>query len=100
MKKTIQSLAIVLFVTLTLLCLLTLYRSLGIQSTLTMVIFNLFFISLFFQLNGSIIIKMGMLTAGNILGLFWNLVSQYISATGNAYFRLPFNALFSMASQT
>jgi hypothetical protein len=96
MKKAIQSLALVLFVLVIILCFLTSYRRLDLQSTITLLIFNLFFVSLFFQLNGSPTLKMGTLTAGNILGLFWNLVFQYISAAGIAYFGLAFNVFFAI----
>jgi hypothetical protein len=96
MKKAIHSLAIVLFVLVIILCLLTSYRHLDIQSTITLIIFNLFFVSLFFQLNGSPILKMSTLAAGNILGLFWNLVFHYISATGSSYFGLAFNVFFAI----
>jgi len=77
-------------------CLLTSYRILNIQTTLTLIIFNAFFISIFFQLNGTSLLKAGMLTAGNLLGLFWNFFFQYISVTGDLYLGSTFNALFAI----
>ncbi len=75
-------------------CLLASYQLLNLQTTLTLIIFNAFFISLFFQLNGTSLLKAGMLTTGNLLGLLWNFFFQYLSTTGNTYFGLPFSAIF------
>ncbi len=94
--KTINRIAIVLSVEIITLCLIASFRFVNIQSTITLIIFNLFFASLFFQLNGSSTIKVAMLTAGNIVGVFWNLFFYYFSLAGCEYFGLSFNAVFTL----
>lgn len=37
-----------------------------------------------------------MLTAGNLLGLFWNLLFYYLSLAGHEYLGVTFNAIFTM----
>ncbi len=67
---------------------------LNLQPTLTMIIFNVFFLSLFSLLNGSPATKAGMLAAGNVVGVLWNFFFQYLSAAGDTYFGFTFNAFF------
>jgi hypothetical protein len=78
------------------LCLVLAYRNLNIESSITLTVFNLFFISLFYQLNGSLIQKAAILTCGNILGLMWNYVFQNVSVTGSEIFGISFNVFFSV----
>lgn len=94
--KTLNRIVTVLLVETIILCLIASYRFVTIQSTATLIIFNLFFISLFFQLNGSPTIKVAMLTAGNIIGFFWNLFFHYFSIAGFDYFGVAFNAVFTI----
>lgn len=94
--RVISRLATGLFVVVVALCLLVCYRCINLQSTVTLVIFNLFFVSLFFQLNGSMPLKALMLTVGNILGLVWNMLFYYLSAAGALYFGAASNALFAL----
>ncbi len=96
MNKVIRCLVTVLSVLIIALCLLVCYRFIDIQSTVTMIIFNLFFISLYFQLNGSRTVKVVTLTTGNILGLFWNYLFHYVSLTGNNIFGVSFNSFFAV----
>ncbi len=95
--KLLNGVVTILFVQAIVLCLIASYRLINSnQCTATLLIFNLFFISLFFQLNGSLNLKMGMLTAGNLLGLLWNLFFYYFSLAGHDIFKIPFNAFFTI----
>jgi len=94
--KTINRIATVFSVEIIILCLIASLRFVNIQSTITLIIFNLFFASLFFQLNGSSTTKIGMLTAGNIIGVFWNSFFYYLSLSWIEYFGLSFNAVFTL----
>lgn len=78
------------------LCLVASFRLINLQSTATLLIFNALFISLIFQLNGSEFKKVSMLTAGNIVGLFWNLIFYYFSLAGYDYFGVAFNAFYTL----
>lgn len=61
-----------LFLEVIALCLIASLRFINIESTIALLIFNLLFLSLTFQLNGSLSRKMSMLALGNIIGLAWN----------------------------
>jgi len=54
------------------LCLITSFRFINIESTATLLIFNLLFLSLAIHLNGTLNRKLGILALGNLIGLFWN----------------------------
>jgi len=95
-NKVLRCLVTVVSVLIIALCLLVCYRFIDIQTTVTMIIFNLFFISLYFQLSGSPIVKVVTLTAGNILGLFWNFMFNFVSLTGNNLFGVIFNSFFAV----
>ncbi len=53
-----------------------------LQSTATLVIFNILFVSLFFQLNGSLNLKLSLLAVGNFAGLCWNFIFNSFNAAG------------------
>jgi hypothetical protein len=95
LMKIICWLAIGLFSVLIILCQLASYRFVNLTSTAVLVLFNVFFISLFFLLNGSPILKAGILTIGNVLGLLWNCFFYYILSTGYSYFGISFEVLFT-----
>jgi hypothetical protein len=94
--QVISRLATGLFAIVVILCLLLCYRYADTQSAVTMVIFNLFFISLFFLLRGSMLLKALMLAAGNLFGLLWNLTFYYVSAGAVADFGGSCNILLSL----
>jgi hypothetical protein len=94
--KILSKLAIGLFITVIILCLSASLRFVDPQSTATLIIFNVFFVSLFFQLNGSLIMKVGILTVGDLLGFFWNYFFHDFSLAGYAYFGVSFNAFFTI----
>ncbi len=78
------------------LCLIASFRFINLESTITLVIFNFLFATLTFQLNGTKQRKLVLLSAGNIIGLFWNLVFFYFSSAGTLVFEKPFDALYTI----
>lgn len=78
------------------LCLVLAYRHLNIESSITLTVFNLFFISLFYQLSGGLTRKASILACGNIIGLVWNYVFQNVANTGSMVFGISFNVFFSV----
>jgi hypothetical protein len=100
--KVLNSLAIGFFVTIITDCLLVSYRFVNSESSELicglLVLFNVLFISLFFQLNGSRILKVGILTIGNIIGLFWNLLFYTLLEEICGCFSLQFDAAYTIAS--
>jgi len=54
------------------LCFLTTYFRVDNQSTVTLLVFNILFLSVFLQLAGSGFYKMALLAAGNMFGTVWN----------------------------
>ncbi len=96
MVKVISRLAVALFAVVIVLCLLLCYRYADTQSAITLVVFNLFFLSLFYLLRGSMVLKALMLAAGNLLGLLWNLTFYYFSSGAIATFGASSVALFSL----
>jgi hypothetical protein len=97
MKFESSRLVLGLFVETIALCLITTFRFINIESTAMLLVFNLLFFSLTFQLNGALNIKMGMLALGNIIGLLWNVVLYYFAASGVAFFGEPFNVLYAVS---
>ena len=61
-----------LFIELTPLCVLATYFLIDLQSTVVLLAFNALFISLLLQLKGNLPIKLGLLAAGNLIGMIWN----------------------------
>ena len=78
------------------LCLLVSFRFVNLESTITLLIFNFLFASLIFQLNGTFNRKLGILAAGNVLGVGWNFVFYYFFVAGMAYFGRTFEILYAI----
>jgi hypothetical protein len=78
------------------LCLIVSFRLINLQSTITLLIFDLLFLSLIFQLSDSLFKKIFLLTAGNVVGLFWNLIFYYFSLAGYDHFGMVFNAFYTL----
>jgi hypothetical protein len=78
------------------LCLITSFRFINIESTAALLIFNLLFLSLTFQLNGALNRKLGILALGNIAGLFWNFVLYYFAIAGVTFFGESFNVSYAV----
>ena len=75
-----------LFVEAIALCLIIAFRFINIQATLTLLVFNMLFLSLTIQLNGTRNKKIAILTLGNIIGLFWSFVLNQFAIACNAFF--------------
>ena len=78
------------------LCLIASFRFINIESTATLLIFNLLFLSLTFQLNGTLNRKLGMLALGNVIGLFWNSVLHFFAIAGVTFFGEAFNVFYAV----
>ncbi len=96
MKLDSNRLVIGLFLEAIALCLITSFRFINIESTATLLIFNLLFFSLTFQLNGALNRKLGILALGNIVGLFWNFVLYYFAIAGVTFFGEFFNVFYAV----
>jgi hypothetical protein len=97
MKFKPSHLVLGLFLETIVLCLITSFRFISIESTATLLIFNLLFLSLTFHLNGALSIKLGMLALGNITGLFWYFVLHHFAIAGAAFFGEPFNVFYAVS---
>jgi len=73
------------------LCLITSFCVINIEATVTLLIFNLLFLSFTFQLNGSLNRKLCMLAIGNGIGLFWNFFLYFFAIAGAMFFGEIFN---------
>ena len=96
MKLDSNRLVLGLFLEAIALCLITSFRFINIESTATLLIFNLLFLSLTFQLNGALNRKLGILALGNIVGLFWNFVLYYFAIAGVTFFGESFNVFYAV----
>lgn len=72
------------------------FRFISIESTATLLLFNFLFIFLTFGLNGSLSRKIGVLTIGNVIGLFWNFMLYFFVIAGSAYFGEMFNFVYAI----
>ena len=79
------------------LCLIFSYSFIDIAATATLLIFNLFFLSLIIHLNGTLNKKLGILSLGNIIGLLWNFVLHCFAIAGATFFGESFNFLYTVA---
>ena len=96
MKFKLSHLVLGLFLETIVLCLITSFRFINIESTATLLILNLLFLSLTFQLNGALNRKIGMLALGNIVGLFWNFVLYFFAIAGVMFFGAAFNVFYAV----
>jgi hypothetical protein len=97
MKFKSSRLVLGLFLETIALCLILSLSFINIASTATLLIFNLFFLSLIIQLNGTLNRKIGILALGNITGLFWNIGLYYFDIAGVAFFGEPFNVFYAVS---
>jgi len=70
------------------------FNLINLQTTATLLIFNTLFIPLIFLLDGKILTKICILTAGNIVGLLANLIFNGSYLAGFNYFGASFNAFY------
>ena len=78
------------------LCLSASFRLINFQTTVTLLIFNVIFFSLIFQLNGSVLNKALVLAIGNIAGLLLNLIFYNFSMVDHEYFGITFNVFYTL----
>ncbi len=68
----LRQLATILIPEIIVLCFLVTYFWVDLQSTATLLIFNVLYLSLLTQLNGDRLTKMALLATGNAVGMAWN----------------------------
>ena len=68
------------------------------ESVYMLIIFNFFFVSLTFPLDGTLTRKLSMLLIGNIIGLFWNYLFSLFAYTVAYYLGEFFNTLYIILS--
>jgi hypothetical protein len=78
------------------LCLIASLRLINLESTIMLIIFNLLFASLIFQLRGAVNRKLGLLAFGNVIGLLWNFIFCSISQAGTWFFGEGFNVVYAI----
>ncbi len=94
--KTLNCIFIFLSLEAIILCLMASLQFINVQSTATLLIFNILFFSLISQLNGSLHKKIFVLTIGNIIGFFWNLIFYSFSIAGYDSFGKAFNIFYTL----
>ncbi len=94
--KVKEILVATLFVELVIVCIACAFRFVNPESAITLIIFNFLFISIIFQLNGSLTKKFFILTAGNLLGLLWNYLFFQFSGAGVQFFGNVFKAFYAL----
>jgi hypothetical protein len=77
-------------------CLFASLRLINLQSTVSLVIFNVLFISLPFQLNGSLTRKFCLLALGNMTGFCWNFVFNSFAVAATAFFGKIFFSVYTI----
>jgi hypothetical protein len=78
------------------LCLIASFRFINIEATVTLLIFNLLFLSLTLQLNGALNRKIGILALGNVIGLLWNSVLHFFAIAGVTFFGETFDVFYAV----
>ena len=72
------------------------YSAANVQSTAMLIIFNVLFMSLMFQIQGSLNRKLCLLTSGNVIGLCWNLIFNFFNVAGIVSFGETFNIFYTV----
>jgi hypothetical protein len=78
-------------------CLLLTFNPNHLSPFVLLVIFNILFLSIFFQLEGSLTKKNVILTAGNVLGASFNLLFSTFTAIAGKQLGASSELLFSLA---
>ena len=94
--KTQSYLSSILCVGAVIVCVVESIRLANIQSTMALAIFNALFISLAFQLSGSLSRKLFLLALGNITGLCWNFLFAAFALAATDAFGKIFLAIYSV----
>ena len=79
------------------LCLILSFSVINIATTATLLIFNLFFLSLTIHLNITLDRKLGILALGNIIGLLWNIALHHFAIAGSNFFGETFNVFYAIS---
>jgi hypothetical protein len=95
--KVKEVLVAILFVETIVLCIMGSFRFINNESTIALFIFNAFFISIIFHLDGSLIRKICVLTLGNLIGFFWNLLFFHFFYAGLEHFGAAFTTLYTLS---
>jgi hypothetical protein len=77
-------------------CLVVSFRIINLQSIVSLVIFNVLFISLPFQLNGSLNRKLCLLALGNMTGLSWNYIFNLFATVATEVFGKIFLDIYTV----
>jgi hypothetical protein len=80
------------------LCLIIAFRFINIEVTITLLVFNLLFLSLTLQLNETFNRKIGIIALGNVIGLAWNFVLHFSCLAGVSFFGEKFSILYVVFS--
>ncbi len=91
-----RTIASIFFVEIVTLCLFTSWLLINLETTILLLIFNFLFVSLTFQLDGTLTRKLGLLAVGKALGLFCNFTFVTLGTIGGDYFGPGFNALYAI----
>jgi hypothetical protein len=97
MKSACSHLAVGFFLGAITLCLILSLRLINLASFAALLTFNVLFISIIVQAEGTFPRKFGVLTLGNIVGLLWNFVFYHYGLFGTALFGEVFSALYAIA---
>lgn len=79
------------------LCVILSFSFINIAATATLLIFNLFFLSLTIHLNVTLDRKIGILALGNIIGLLWNIALHHFAIAGFTFFGETFNVFYAIS---
>jgi hypothetical protein len=95
-NRLIYYLLLSLLVLIILLCNFLSYRSQDTRYFLTIILFNILLITLFFQLYSKLIKKIITLACGNVICLIWSIFFQNISNTGYHLFGNSFSVFYNI----
>ncbi|MCW3995052.1 MAG: hypothetical protein NWE98_02740 [Candidatus Bathyarchaeota archaeon] len=82
------------FVVVIVLSILSSYRFVNLESTVVLIVFNLLFIGLAFQLSGKATAKIGLLALGNLIGFLWNFIFHTFADAGVKCLGATFNEFY------
>jgi hypothetical protein len=91
-----RAISIIFFLEIVTLCLIASWLLINFETTILLLIFNFMFVSLTFQLNGTLTQKLGLLAIGNALGLFCNFTFVSLGIVGNEFIGQGFNVLYAI----
>ncbi len=75
-------------------CPIASFQCIEVEAAIILLIFSFLYGAINFQLNGSICKKVGMLAAGNVVGLFWNFIFNHFAAAGTLAFGEAFDSFY------